>query len=800
MSNQLNDYNAQMEQQGKDYLDGITTIKGFADFKFHPKQIAFINSKARAKLFGGGMACVHGDTLILNADTLKLTPVKDIRTPIRVFSLSGKKIVKAYTSIPIKFKKAPLYEVKTSKSSFIATANHRVLTPRGYRRVDELATSDRLLSCSQNLRDSISVSYLSASLAGVLYCSQRVVGSLAYCLWYLRSCGQRLLLSPIVFPEFSPSPGGALAHNRRDSYADGSVTRLASISPSLNDDPLSRCYSSDRFEHQPSDGVDYNEEGVFERILHSYPRLARSLTKTFLPLHKVKEWLGNLFSSPNYTPMIGFEQVRYHSTDYFYDFHVFGTNNYYAEGVFHHNSGKTLAFVVNYLLLSQWFPGSNALIGRKTQGNAEETFMKDFAKICPPSLYTHAKGAHKIMFTNGSTAEFWGLDALQSGASDDIKKAEQKLKSHNFQFALVDQLEEIEKKVYDGIHSRMRSSMCTHSQDEKTTMRDPEGNALYEVCNHPGCGKYGFTQFLSTTNPANFWGYQHFKTLPAPNTFLMEASMLDNKQNLSAAFIEGEMNKPERYKAKFLYGQWDDKSMVEGGVFEEEHILNQRSLVKAPIRTDGGTRIFEEPSATDDYQIGVDPSSGATDPCNITCVSKTTGRVVATYTAKVPHAVIAQKAVQIALMYARKSRPLIVPEGNDNTVVELLKPMYEEIYVREVYSAIQDKKTSKLGFYTTHATKTQLIENMKSLFQAGFPKIHDEDTVEEINKFIYTDSAQEKGAGAQKGYHDDRVMGMMLAYWNVPPVHVVDTRTAAMLVQKELFSRNRGRSPMNSTR
>lgn len=461
-------------------------------------------------------------------------------------------------------------------------------------------------------------------------------------------------------------------------------------------------------------------------------------------------------------------------------------------------SGKTLPFVIKVILFSQWFPGCNILIGRKTQGNAEETFMKDFIKVAPAAIYTHAKGAHKIIFTNGSTAEFWGLDALQSGASDDIKKAEQKLKSHNFHFIFVDQLEEIEKKVFDALHSRMRASMCTHPQEEKTTMRDAKGNAVYDVCNT--CGEYTFNQFVATTNPANYWGYNHFKVNPAPNTHLVEMSTFDNKQNLQASYIEGELNKPELYKLKFLYGQWDDKSMVEGGVFAEEYILNQRAIVKAPIRVVGGIRIFEEPDPTNEYQVGVDPSTGATDPCAITVISKTSGRTVATYSANVPIKVVAEKAVQVALMYSTKNPCLIVPEANDNALVEHLKPIYEHIYVREVYSAIQDKKTSKLGFYTTHATKTLLIENMKALFQQGFPKIYDEDHVNELNKFIYTDSAQEKGAGAQKGYHDDRVMSTLLAYWKVPAVYQEDTRSKAAIAQKESFATKHERSYKNSTK
>jgi len=450
-------------------------------------------------------------------------------------------------------------------------------------------------------------------------------------------------------------------------------------------------------------------------------------------------------------------------------------------------SGKTLAFVIKFILLSQWFPGSNFLIGRKTQGNAEETFMKDFRKICPPELYIHAKGAHQIIFTNGSTAEFWGLDALQSGAESDIAKAEQKLKSHNFHFEFCDQLEEQEKKVYDALMSRMRAKMCNHTEEEMDTVRDKKGNAVFARCRT--CGEYSFNQFCATTNPANFWGYDFFKVNPRPNTHLIEVSTLENKANLGAAFLEGELQKPELYKLKFLYGQWDDKSMVEGGVFAEEWILNQRALVKAPIRIVGGIRIFEEPE-DEEYQIGVDPSTGAVDPCNITCASKASGRMVATYTAHVPINVIAEKAVQMALMYSLKAPPLMVPEANVQAIVEAIKPIYENIYVREVYAAIEDKKTSKLGFYTTHATKTQLIENMKELFQKGFPKVFDADTVEEINKFIYTDSAQSKGAGAQKGYHDDRVMGMMLAYWKVIPTFKQETRSKIAELQVERMRMN----------
>ena len=66
------------------------------------------------------------------------------------------------------------------------------------------------------------------------------------------------------------------------------------------------------------------------------------------------------------------------------------------------SSGKSLAFIIKLILLSQFFPGSHFLIGRKTQQNAEETFMKDFTEVCPAGMYEHSKGYHKITFSNGS--------------------------------------------------------------------------------------------------------------------------------------------------------------------------------------------------------------------------------------------------------------------------------------------------------------------------------------------------------------------------------------------------------------
>ena len=145
--------------------------------------------------------------------------------------------------------------------------------------------------------------------------------------------------------------------------------------------------------------------------------------------------------------------------------------------------------------------------------------------------------------------------------------------------------------------------------------------------------------------------------------------------------------------------------------------------------------------------------------------------VVACFTGMVPTDAIVERTVQLANMYSRLQFPLVIPEvtGIGQAFVEQLRKKYDKIYVREVFNARTRKKMAKLGFSTNFATKQQLIENFRNLLQKGYPKICDAGTHQELKTFIYADEAQAKGAAAQKGFHDDRVMATMLAYWNLEP-------------------------------
>jgi hypothetical protein len=400
--------------------------------------------------------------------------------------------------------------------------------------------------------------------------------------------------------------------------------------------------------------------------------------------------------------------------------------------------GKTMAFIVKMYLLAQMFPGIHILLARKTRSNIEQTTLPDVFDVFPPGTYEYKVGAGKIHFPNGSLITIKGLDASTSG--EDTKKAAQDIKGMNLGAAFLDQLEEISEDVYDTLDACVRQS----------------GMPFHQLC--------------GTTNPANYWGYGRFKATPMSGYRLIEASMLDNKENLPEDFVASQMAKGESWVRKYVHGEWSPDSMTEGAVFDERSVRAMEPFVRAPIRTLDGVKIFAEPR-DEVYQIGVDPSIGTADPCGIKVVSCQTGEEVASYSAFVPTKVIADKVSFLSNLYSEMGKPLVVPEstGVGQALVEELRKRDLKLYVRESFNSRTRKKTDKYGFATTYSTKMQLIEHARELFSQGKVRVREKETVDELKVFRYDDAAKKAGAGAPDGFHDDRVMALLLALWNVKP-------------------------------
>lgn len=404
-----------------------------------------------------------------------------------------------------------------------------------------------------------------------------------------------------------------------------------------------------------------------------------------------------------------------------------------------YRSGKTVAMIVKMYLMAMFFPNNQILLGRKTISDIELTLLPAIESVFPPGTYEVKRGYKKIVFPNGSEIVYLGLDTAVSG--DDTQKASQKIRGLDLGAAFIDQLEEVDQLIWDQLAGRMSRNVPFH-------------------------------QKAATTNPARYWAYEYFKAVPRPGTKLIETGMADNKDNLPPGFIESQLIKGEMYVKRFVHGIWSTETMVDGLVFSEDILKDQALMVKEPIRVVAGIKVFHEPQSHE-YQIGVDPSTGAEDPCAIVCVDKVTGEVAATFSGFVPTNVITLKTLVLTEMYSVYKKPKVIPEatGIGQAFIEDLKKHYDNIYEREVFSKREAKTIDKLGFYTNYASKIQLIENMQSLYQARWPKLRDKDIIEEKRAFIWSDEAKKQGAGAPPPYHDDRVMATMLAFWGLKAVN-----------------------------
>ena len=408
-----------------------------------------------------------------------------------------------------------------------------------------------------------------------------------------------------------------------------------------------------------------------------------------------------------------------------------------------YGSGKSLALYIKLILAVKCFPGNRILLGRRTLSDIERAILPDLFEIIPRNWYEHRVKDAVINFSNKSQIILFGLDALQQGDMADIKKAQQKLKSINLGGAFIDQLEEVEYEVFNTIDTRMRRNI---------PMR----------------------QFNATTNPANYWGYHFFiekksfidGTWEIPsktpdNRAYYQGSMLDNKDNLPEDYIEAQLAKEERFVQRYVYGIWTPEILTERAVFAQEHVDRFARMEKKPIAVEEGCKIWKQPLPYMRYQMGVDPSEGVVDPSSISVIS-VTGEKVAKFNGKIPIPGLAEK---IKFLYYKYNEPLIVPEVNQAAILEHIRDL--KVYQRTQFEYRTKKTTKKLGFKTSYQSKSALINHFVKLSRENFPIIYDSGTISQMRTFVWADEAKHKGAGAQRGFHDDDIISTLLAYWEL---------------------------------
>ena len=424
-------------------------------------------------------------------------------------------------------------------------------------------------------------------------------------------------------------------------------------------------------------------------------------------------------------------------------------------------SGKTVSLNIKMILMCLCFPNNTVLLGRKNLSDLGKSVLDDLWGLMDKRWYHHRVKDGIIQFFNGSRIIMFGLDSLQDGGLAEIKKAQQKLKGLNLGAYFIDQLEEVEEDVVTVLNTRLRKAESPWRQ----------GNA--------------------TTNPANFWAYSKYNEnggIDVANgeegiyedefLFLIRSTVYDIKEHIKDDYIPRLLRQHggnENYRKRYVEGLWTPDIMTEKAVFAQEHIdkFKEKDFI-----SEEGCEIYEPYNERLIYQIGVDPSEGVVDPSSISVVNSN-GEKVAKFNAKIPISALGEK---VKFLYYKYGKPLIIPEANASGQALLLQIRDLKVFERKVYDEKFDKDTSKLGWKTSYQSKQSLISNFQELLRIDFPKIYDKKTINEFRTFVWSDSATQKGAGAQRNFHDDDVMSTLLAFWKLNPA-IIEKRNRRLVSQ-----------------
>jgi|GEM_PF-2495305 len=702
-----------------------------------PAQEKFWNTEKTYSVLNGGFGCIEGETKIKTTEgEISIADLYKNKSAPQVYSLVGKKIKIAQALVPVKYEPAKLYKVSTASNSFIATEKHRVLTSSGWTTVGSLYSGDILVGVSDNLQETIGVSYLSILFLNGFRLFQKVLSFVFGCQSLFCSCGGRLLKKLNIYQENVPLPNDVFSNNHCANLDVSLEQEHNHFYP--NESLLSKNHFYSRIVRPVLVVVGQTLKEVFVHICALFLFAVKFLLKIILfPLRVLKS-----FCSPYPNPTL-FENkvksVKYVKTDNYYDLHILGTHNYLAEGFFHHNSGKTqiMLLKVIYDCLSQ--PDNYFLLGRKTYTEIYDVLLKDFMDLCHPSwIKSFKKTPHPSveLYTQGkpSTIIFRNIDKL----------AEEEIKGLNLGGFAVDQAEQMPEAVFQGLTFRLRRKNVKHK--------------VYLTC-----------------NPALNWLYKKVKADKDTNWELIEASSKENYANLPKETVERyeeyKITDPGYYK-QYVLGIWDESLLSENTAFAREHIEKMMKTQREPLRIMEGIEIYKDFVPGHTYQLGVDPAEGIEnrDDAAMTMVDHTTLEEVAAWSGKLTPEATAEKAVFLAGKYSTDDlKCLIVPEMNSigYALMNKLKDLgWHRIYQREEIDNKTGRKVNKLGWRTTTSTKPLAISRFRDILRNGNPKVYSQKTIDQFKTFIYSNEAKDKGVGANIGYHDDRIMSLLLGFWS----------------------------------
>lgn len=404
--------------------------------------------------------------------------------------------------------------------------------------------------------------------------------------------------------------------------------------------------------------------------------------------------------------------------------------------------GKSMILIMRCIYDAMRQPNNYILMGRKTYAEIKDVLIKDFREICHPSWIVSASWSQepKVVlkcFEKGKTSEIIFRNLDQESMTE--------IAGLNLGGYGIDQAEHIPEGIVMALKGRLRR----------------------EGIEHRG---------YMTANPALSYLYRMFVTERQPDYKLIEASTMENEKNLPKEYVEDLKSYPEAMYKQYVLGKWDDSLFAENGVFAPEHLEVISKGLGEARQVREGLKIYKKYDKSHRYQMGIDVAEGAEtvderyrstrkDNAVITIVDMDEVEEVAQWAVRLTPAATADKAILFASWFGD---PLMIPEMNSMGVAlvnRLQDRGYSNIYRRYETDSVSRRRLKKVGFRTTTATKATMISRFNIRLRHGGVRLYSKDTYAEMKVFVYSDIAGKKGAGAQEGYHDDKVMSLLLAFW-----------------------------------
>ncbi len=296
-----------------------------------------------------------------------------------------------------------------------------------------------------------------------------------------------------------------------------------------------------------------------------------------------------------------------------------------------------------------------------------------------------------------------------------------------------------------------------------------------------GMSGYAFDEWMDDNTEFEKYFYAWYQDPDAvrPTNRTMEQIMLDyeplatkyglipdiaKRFHLSPEQMEFYLNRIKRQKDKVQqeYPTTAEEAFISSGsgIFHASDLA--KHVAQDPLRRSGDTIIWEEPLGGFFYVIGGDPAEGTGNDNSALCIlNANTGKQVAEYANnRIKPDEFADLTIRLAKQY---NNALVVPEINSPAYISHLRRKYANLYRREVFDQMTQKKTKALGWRTTAMSKKKLVEELEEAVREEDIQVTSAGLKKEMTTFVRTDEQGKQGYGAEGSNHDDRVIAVGLA-------------------------------------